>query len=86
MQYIEDNKENHQNYDILAELQAQDKKTTLRKVSTYIGIKGTEEADKATKKSIDMPGRNNYNKTALYRLLIDHQDGEKLRMAMRVGN
>ena len=53
MQSIEYNKENHpvlnQIYDILAELQAQDKKITLCKVLAYMRIEGNEEADKAAK-------------------------------------
>ena len=57
MQFIEYNKENYlilnQIYDILAELQAQDKKILLCKVPAHIGIKGT---DKAAKQGIDMPG------------------------------
>ena len=50
MQSIENNKENHpivnQIYDILAELQAQDKKITLCKVLAHMRIKGKEEATK----------------------------------------
>ena len=59
MQSIKYNKENHpilnQIYNILAELQAQDKKITLCKVSAHMGIIKNEEADKATKQAIDMP-------------------------------
>ena len=53
IQYIKHNKENHpllnQIYDILAELQAQNKKIILCKVPAHIGIKINEEADKAEK-------------------------------------
>ena len=53
MQSIEYNRENHpilnQIYDILAELQAQNKKIILCKVPAHIGIKINEEADKAEK-------------------------------------
>ena len=59
MQSIEYNKENHsilnQIYDILAELQSQDK-ITLYNVAAHMGIKGNKEADKAAKEVIDMPG------------------------------
>ena len=52
MQSIEYNKENHsivnQMYDILAELQAQDKNNTLCKVN--------EDKDKVAKQAIDMQG------------------------------
>ena len=48
MQYVKYNKENHsilkQIYDILAELQTQDKQIILCKVPAYIGIKGNEAA------------------------------------------
>ena len=54
MQYVKYNKENHsilkQIYDILAELQTQDKQIILCKVPAYIGIKGNE----AAKQAIDM--------------------------------
>ena len=57
---IENNRENHtilnQIYDILTKLQNQGKKLTLCKVPAHIGIKGNEEADKAAKQEIDMPG------------------------------
>ena len=56
MQAIEYNKENQQINDILTELQTQDKKFILCKVPAHIGIKGNEEADKAAKEAIDMPG------------------------------
>ena len=53
MQFIEYNKENHpilnQIYDILSELEAQDKKITLIKVPLHMGIK-------ENKKAIVMPG------------------------------
>ena len=44
MQSIEYNIENH------PELQAQDKKITLCKVPTHMGIKGNKGSDKAAKK------------------------------------
>ena len=57
---IENNRENHpilnQMYDILTELQKQRKQLTLCKVSTHKGVKGNEEADKAAKQAIDIPG------------------------------
>ena len=57
---IENNKENHtilnQMYDILAELHNKGKQIILCKVPAHIGIKGNEEADKAAKQAIDMPG------------------------------
>ena len=43
------------NSDILTELHNQGKQLTLYKVLAHIGIKGNEEADKATKQAIDMP-------------------------------
>ena len=46
----------NQIYDKLAELHNQGKKITLCKVSAHIVIKGNEEADKAAKQEIDMPG------------------------------
>ena len=53
MQSIKYNQENHlilnQIYDILAELQNQNKQIILYKVPTHIRIKGNKEADKATK-------------------------------------
>ena len=52
---IKNNREN-QIYDILTELQNQGKQLTLCKVSAHIRVKGNEEADKAAKQSIDMPG------------------------------
>ena len=36
-------------YDVLAELQAQDKKITMCKVPAHIGINGNKEADKTIK-------------------------------------
>ena len=58
MHSIEYNKENHiifnLLYDILAELQAQDKKIILCKVPAHMGIKRNEEADKAAKIAIYM--------------------------------
>ena len=36
-------------YDILTELQEQDKKITLCEVPAHMGIKGNKEADKAVK-------------------------------------
>ena len=57
---IEKNRENYpilnQIYDILAELQNQGKQITICKVPAHIGVKRNEEADKAEKQSIDMPG------------------------------
>ena len=53
---IENNRENHQIYDILAELHNQGKQITLCKIPAHIEIKGNEEANKATKQAIDMPG------------------------------
>ena len=43
-------------YDTLAELHYLGKQITLCKVPAHIGIKGNEEAGKATKQAIDMPG------------------------------
>ena len=40
----------------LTELHNQGKQFTLCKVSAHIGIKGNEEADKAAKQAIYMPG------------------------------
>ena len=57
---IENNREKHpilnRIYDILTELHNQGKQLTLCKVPAHIGIKGNEEADKAAKQAIDMPG------------------------------
>ena len=57
---IENNKENHpilnQEYDILVELHNQGKQIILCKVPAHIRIKGNEEADKAAKQAIDIPG------------------------------
>ena len=57
---IENNRENHpilnQIYDILAELQNQGKQITICKVPAHIGVKGNEEANKAAKQAIDIPG------------------------------
>ena len=59
MQSIEYNKENrpilNKIYDILAELQAQDKKIMLCKASAYMGIIWNEKTDKAAKQAIEMP-------------------------------
>ena len=41
---------------MLAELHNQGKQITLCKVSGHIVIKGNEQADKAPKQAIDMPG------------------------------
>ena len=43
-------------YDILAELQEQNKNIKICKVTAHIGIKGNNEVDKAAKNAIDMPG------------------------------
>ena len=43
-------------YDILAELQKQDKEIVMCKVLAHIQIKGSEEADKSVNKSIDIQG------------------------------
>ena len=59
----------NQIYDILTELHKQGKQLTLCKVPAYIGIKRNEEADKAAKQAIDMPGMT----TA--RLQPDYQEG-----------
>ena len=60
MQSIEYNKKNHpilnQIYDILAIIQAQDRKVTLWKVLAHMRNNRNEEADKAAKEVIDMPG------------------------------
>ena len=48
-----------------------------------MGIKGNEETDKAAKEAIDILVSG--YKTTLYRLLLDHQEGKKLRMTKRVG-
>ena len=57
---MENNRKNdlilNQIYAILAELHNQGKQTTLCKVPAHIVIKGNEEADKAAKQAIDMPG------------------------------
>ena len=57
---MENNRENHpilnQVYNILAELNNQGKWTTLCKVPARMGIKGNEEADKAAKQALHMPG------------------------------
>ena len=57
---IENNRENlpikNQIFDIIIELQNHGKQLTLCKVPTYIRIKGNEEAEKATKQEIDIPG------------------------------
>ena len=67
---IKNNRENHpilsQIYDILTELHNRGKKLTLCKVPAHIGI---EEADKAAKQAIEIPGMT----TA--RLPSDHQEG-----------
>ena len=60
MPTVENNRENHtivnQINDILTELYNHGKQLTLCKVPTYIRIKGNEEAEKATKQEIDIPG------------------------------
>ena len=52
------NKENcsllNQIYEILAELQGQDKRITLCNIPTHIGIKESKEADKAVKQAIEL--------------------------------
>ena len=69
---IENNRENwpilNQIYDIQTELHNQGKQLILCKVLAHIGIKGNEEADKAAKQAIDIPGMTT-------RLLPDHQEG-----------
>ena len=61
-------------YDIISELQNQDKQVIICKVLAYIWTKGKEEADEAaTKQAIDMHyARNNHNKIILLRRLFDH--------------
>ena len=60
MQSIEKNKKSHpilnQIYDILAIIQAQDRKVTLWKVLAHTRNNRNEEADKAAKEVIDMLG------------------------------
>ena len=62
LQAIENNGENHTTliriYNIITELHNQRKKLTLYKVPAHIRIKGNEEADKAAKQAMDMPGIN----------------------------
>ena len=57
---IENNRENNsvlnQIFDILAELHNQGKRIILCKVPAHIQIRGNEEADKAAKQAIDIPG------------------------------
>ena len=57
---IENIRESHpilnQICDILTELHNQGKQLTLCKVPAHIEIKGNEEADKAVKQAIDIPG------------------------------
>ena len=60
IQAIESNKENHlilnQIYDILADLQDQEKQITLCKVPAHTGVKRNEDADQAAKEATEMPG------------------------------
>ena len=60
MHAIKNNRENHpilnQIYNILVELHNQGKQIVLCKVHARIRIKGNEEADKAAKQAIAMPG------------------------------
>ena len=70
---IEYNRENHPIYNVLAELHNQVKQIILYEVPAHIAIKGDEEADKAAKQAVDMPGMTTTDKTTLYRLLPDHQ-------------
>ena len=57
---IKNSRENHpilnQICYILAEFHNQGKQIALCKVTAHIGIKGNEEADKAAKQAINMPG------------------------------
>ena len=57
---IKNNRENHpilnQIYDKVAELHKLGKQIILCKVSAHIENKGNEEADKAVKQAINMPG------------------------------
>ena len=75
---IENNRENHpifnQIYDIQAELHNQGKKITLCKVLAHIRIKGNEEADKAAKQVIGMPGNGSIQtiKRAIDRRLFEY--------------
>ena len=68
-------KENHpilnQMYNILAELQAQDKKITMCKVHAHIGIE-ENEVYKLGNEAMDIP------KVTTTRLLFDHLEGKKL--------
>ena len=51
-------------YDILAELQKQDKKITLCKVHAHMRVKGNEKSN--------IYGRIDHQKTTLFILLPDH--------------
>ena len=72
MQFTEYKKENrpilNQIYDILAELQTQDKKILHSKVPSHKRIKGNEEADKTSNRY----SKNDNNKTTLY--ILHHQE------------
>ena len=63
---IENNRENRPKinkiYDVLTEFHEQRKQLTLCKVSTHLGIKGNEEAEKTGNRY----DRADHNKTKLY--------------------
>ena len=72
------NKENHtilnQIHDILTELHNKEREIAPGKVPAYMGIKGNEEIDKATKQQQILYVRDNH-KTTSYRLQTDYQEG-----------
>ena len=59
----------NQIYYILTEFQNQGKQLTLSIVPAHTGVKRNEEADKAARRAIDIPGMTTT------RLLLDHQEG-----------